>query len=295
MMKHGLNKPSGSRSKSLNIIYFIDSNRTHYIQFRLKTALVLAGLVIAISLWTIGGTIWLSQEISASAKKTHHIHQLNRAIFEYQAKHENLYEKTYPEHIPSRQNPEKVAKEKSALDSERPSISVDNGREDAKPQKQVLAGKATPENIEKSMDSPKSRTVALNGKEKPAEISVENVTYNIEESGLTLKFAIRNQDSPERVDGHIWGLASLSGDPNLVSVSSPKGINEETEPAVVKTKAPRFSIRYFKNKLLYFPLPSKTAKFDRIAIYYSNSQRHHHLKTVDINNEKGPLAKNIMP
>ena len=287
MPKNNKNPKSPQRQKLLNIIYFIDSNRTHSIKIPLRTASYLTAGLITLLVWSFVSSALLYGQLTTQSQKDARISQLLTSIFEYQTRYDGVYEKTYPkEQIASKKtiqdvqvaNVQKPVKKTPADDK----ISADT------PNKKDSSGAAT------TKLNPKSRQVVTTP--KTANIRIQNPTYRTSKSKLTVSFAIQNKISPKRAGGRIWGVATVIDQKgHIKKLTSPKGIlhKKEAVPENI-TMAQKFSIRYYKSKSLDFKVP-KNSRITNIDIFCYQDNSVVKIASIPIKNKtaKPSIAKDI--
>ena len=88
--------PSSDRTRYLNIVYFVESARSHTIRINLRYArwAVAAGVVICG--WTIGSIFWIFSLQVQTGKTRDRLATALTTIFDYQIKNEKVFDVAYP-------------------------------------------------------------------------------------------------------------------------------------------------------------------------------------------------------
>lgn len=257
---------SAERRKFLNVIYFVDSNRTRSFKVQVGTASYLALAIFGFSLWTIISTFMLYQAETKTHKLTQEKKGLLATIFDYQVKYDNVYEKTYPKTKPK------------PVESLAPSVP------EATPPPANIAQPAAIAKVE-----PLVPPTELELGQSP--VTVENLAATPTNRGLVVNFSIKNLKRPEKVEGHLWGLANFKTEGGQSKVvSSPPALEGQSKEYILKNlrKTEMFGIRYYKAKKLRFEMPDESGHFTKIGIYGALGDLVYELKTLSL--EKGTEA-----
>ena len=81
--------------KNLNIIFFVDANRTRRFQLSIKQLIGISVLFFATTLWAILSIFYIYRFYTKDGEQFTRITELQTAIFNYQTRYENIYEKAY--------------------------------------------------------------------------------------------------------------------------------------------------------------------------------------------------------
>jgi hypothetical protein len=244
-----------SRDKQLNVIYFVDSNQTRSFKIPLKYAFVMGGFLAVIAVWSVFSTIFLLQSLSAAAVDQNKIVSLRTVIFDQQTRLDQVYEKAYPD------NTNEIAK-MSDGDGGAPSPATAEGqeiRQDAPRAASGLKGGLAAK-VDAVDEAPQQK--------EPAHVKIETVRLKNIDSQMELNFAIRNLDSPKQKDGYVIGVAKyVKADGSISYFTAPpnSALSSQGTPTQLKSGF-RFSIKYYKERTLLFPLPE-----DRGGAYKSIS------------------------
>ena len=267
--------PKSNRQRFLNIIYFIDSNKTKTFKFSLNASYGIVGALIFTVLWSLVSTVLLFDSYSHSNSQSERVRSLLSTIFNYQTRYDQVYEKTYtkdsiPQRLAKYENKEKEeAKKKAEMVANKPVA--------AKVEKIALAAKATPIIEAVKPDEVKAKPkVAQNGliatvpkPESTDPIKMNRFKLSKQGNKLKLNLAIKNLVRPEKANGFVVGYARFIGlDGKTTIVSSPPGFKEGQKiKRLDLPRSHRFSIRYYTKKSLLFDLPDKKGgTFESIKI-----------------------------
>ena len=271
----------GKRKRLLNVIYFIDSNRTHSFKLSVNAAVWMAaslGLIICLG---IGSSIWLMEELNNQKHQNQRISTLLSTIFEYQVRYDQVYERTYPQNIQNKKGQDLIVDaEKKVEPKKEPPKSEVQPKLAQKPKK--------PEPPKK-----KQKPVAAKKSASKSIITIENPVYKLNKKGLVVTFAIKNPSKGIKAEGYLWGIATYidqNGDRKIVTAPSNLGPHKNGIPEHIRA-APRFGIRYFKSKSLKFKYPPSIKKFNKVDFYVSTGKSTSILKTIYLKDEDSDLAK----
>ena len=96
-MDHESSHPSsGDRTRYLNIVYFIESARSHTLRINLAHARWAAGASILVFTWAVGSIFWITAlrfQITAARNR---LETSLTAIFDYQIKNDKVFDLAYP-------------------------------------------------------------------------------------------------------------------------------------------------------------------------------------------------------
>ncbi len=264
-----------NRQRELNVIYFVDANKTRSLRIKIASAqfLVIAGAVAAV--WTIlaSGLLFSSmrQVSQLESKLTHSM----SVIFDYQVRFEEVYEKAYP-NAPARdpnakgeeavvaaerRTPGTVIVKSVASDAGRPGDPVTVTQEAAKAPQVVQEPKAPIALAAKSAPgvAPLAGTSTVAA---PPGRSIDIEEPKISQAGAEVKvrFALRNNQSPQKAEGFVFGIAKIENQAGRVFyLESPEGIQvDNLGQAKRPTAGFAYSIRYYKAKTMNFQLPPDT-------------------------------------
>ena len=231
-------------SRSLNIIYFIDAHKTRSFQISLKKLYTFSTLLVLLLTWAVFSLFVVIKSYEKSDLLNDRLHGALSTIFEYQSRYDGVYEQAYPKihHDLAEKNIELARQEALVKPDESPAET------DQAPEQQVVFVKQT---IDFSPESTKKQS----NPDWP--IIVEDVSFHQDLQDMELNFAIRNAQSPDKAEGYIWSVLTLSDAKGKLSyIGSPSGIKIDDKGDLTNPGkgANWYSIRYYKAKSFYFHL-----------------------------------------
>ena len=299
-MRRASNKPShGERTRYLNIVYFVESARSHTIRINLTYARWAVALVVVVAAWSIGSLFWIANLQYQSAKTHDRLEQALTTIFDYQIKNEKVFDEAYP---PESTNG--YYSELAQLPSNNPVIEITPtpaAKVDVKtPEKNsqpATVAKTTPPSQSQVCEATKNAasqaqttspvTVAAVSKGSEVSAMADSAAPNssgplLEISGaklskadghIYLNFNMKNKN-PARAEGFIWAVAFIAqenGDAKPVVAPVHTRIDTKSGSILAPKTAYRFSILKFKNKEFDFKASSKSNwKLSKLTIHYTN-------------------------
>ena len=81
--------------KNLNLIFFVDGNKTRRFQLSIKQVVGVLVLTATMVIWTITSVAMVINLKNKDSEQFKRITDLQNAIFNYQTRYENIYEKAY--------------------------------------------------------------------------------------------------------------------------------------------------------------------------------------------------------
>ena len=243
------NNPNGNRSRELNVIYFVDSNRTHSFRITISRLVLVSLMLLVLVVWAFLGSFLVYNDHQAKTTMDRHLKDAMSTIFEYQSRYDNVYETAYPN---------QKAKKKSVLSE----ISKNNPRfVDIVSQPRNRSYDKFQSLYESINQGELELNVNVNEKPNDWPIKVEDaVLYKEKGSSIyELNFAIRNLKSPLKIEGYIWAVATfVTTKGRRFFVGSPAGVETSGvgDPRVGNENSYEYyGIRYYKAKSLAFVPP----------------------------------------
>ena len=232
--------PTGGRERQLNIIYFVDANKTRSVKLSISKAKVIGALLFLTISWAAVSTGLLFYSSDRVNRLEDKLSQSLNLIFDYQVKYERIYEKAYPS-MPSKKQAAPAATVASAKQSQADSVV------EAKPDA-------------KNVTDPGATTLAakiVEPEDVGPLVSIEDPKVSYGDSKLSVRFALRNNRSPRRATGSVYGTAKfVSKDGAISYLSSPRSIKVSAEGSVDNPKSGyAYRIRYYKAKTMSFVPP----------------------------------------
>ncbi len=241
------NRKRFERKRYLNVIYFIDSNRTHTLKFSIGTSYFTVGALSAAVVWALISTTLLIRDHLVISDLRTHSQSLLEMVFNYQTRYDEVYEKAYPNNSPL------VATNKD----ETPAVAPDQAKTS---ETMSLAAAATPTPaapaVDKTADlSPKEKAVSQPLASNSPPITIDNFKTQMGEKSMTIRLSLKNLNSQQKTSGSVHATAAFVGvDGKSYELSShPVMMSDD------KSNDENFNIRNFKNKAFYFEPPHDVA------------------------------------
>jgi hypothetical protein len=308
-MRRANNKPShGERTRYLNIVYFVESARSHTIRVNLTYARWAVALAAIVAVWSIGSLFWIGHLQYQSARTHDRLEQALTTIFDYQIKNEKVFDEAYPPEstngyyselaqLPSNNPVGDITPTTTAKVDVKPSEKNIQATTAAKTaslaqppaQPQLQASEVTKKAVSAVSQAQTTHPVTSAVVSKASEVSaVADSTFTnasgpqLEISGaklskadghIYLNFNMKNKNLA-RAEGFIWAVAIIaqeSGDAKPVVAPIHTRIDAKSGAILAPKTAYRFSILKFKNKEFEFKAPSKSNwKLSKLTIHYTN-------------------------
>ncbi|MCX6130423.1 MAG: hypothetical protein NTX25_15345 [Proteobacteria bacterium] len=273
------------RKRFLNIIYFIDSNRTRTLKLSIRSSyLTVATLVLLIS-WSFFASLLLIQEHQLNHEQRVRSVELLTSIFNYQTRYDQVYEKAYPSEtspavaIKQQNDHIETARVQTVEKDEGQKIRVEDSQKTKTPAPALPAGlaqapKPSPSpspsvlastSVETMASSPKEKVISAPIEKTPAlpdpPVIVENFSSAIEDQVLTARFALKNLKKGSKATGTVQALARFEEEgQDAIWLSTNIETNVEQQESADQddpSSDHRFNIRFYKNKVFHFALPSE--------------------------------------
>lgn len=268
-----MNQKNQSRKKYLNIIYFVDSNKTKSFSISLKSLKILITGAIVVLLWSGLSLSLIKDAIIKEIDLETELKKSLATILEYESRYDNIYEKAYPntEDVPLA---DKEDNQITQSEEEREAFDEDSEHLDDLDQEQEGETLSSAENfLEQQSQDPE-----LNAK---FPIKIQDIKLEKVDQKVRLSIAIKNKISPKRVEGYIWATARYLDKESKQAkyIGSPKGmsISSDGKAEQPSKTANWYSIKYYTVKKLGFELPDSISADEldeiRIAISESNGQK----------------------
>ena len=232
------------RKRYLNVIYFIDSNRTRTLKFSIGTSYFTVGLLSAAVIWSVVSASLLVRDRIVISRMQDHTQSLLELVFNYQTRYDEVYEKAYPDNDSSLMSAVHAADLKDEK-AEKAANGSGKGMS--------LSAKTAPaiarEKLASETASSRGTDSSAAANEPP--ISIENFSTQVNEQTILVRVSLKNLSSPNKTSGSVKAVAKfidLDNKPHSFE-SHPKATGDETR------NDEQFNIRYFKNKAFYFEPP----------------------------------------
>lgn len=319
-MRRGHNQTERhERTRYLNIVYFVESARSHTIRINLTYARWAIGALAVIVLWSFGSIFWIANLEYQVAKTRLRLETALATIFDNQIKNEKVFEEAYPNEatkayyselaqLPSN-NPisdtptspdAQVKSPQNAINTKTPSAETLRVHDDTKnatsatpvlPEKnKPLAndGSTSPSDLKTLDGVSTSPTYAAEATANSPSFDITGAKLSKTDSRILLNFSMRNKNI-HRGEGFIWAVARLAhenGETRFVGSPEYTKLDTKTGNLTSGRSGYKFSILKFKNKELDFKTPSSTQwKLTKLTVFYTDLQGKNEQK-IDIPVEK---------
>jgi hypothetical protein len=238
----------GIREKHLNIVYFVDSSKSHSLRINFAVARWIVALAVGVFLWSIISVVWIISLDRTVEMSRQHMASVLNSLFDYQVKCDNVFETAYPEsqthgyyakgsHLPSN-NP--VSSPKDGASSEMAQLqqrNTTNSGDAPRPMQsdsQKMASSGDPTSSLTSTKSPDSnkdklvpatalagqtgvqasvesgtKTGAVSSDGSGLNIDITNTMLSAGSGKMTLLFDISNKDGKRKAEGYIWATGVI--------------------------------------------------------------------------------------
>lgn len=271
------NRPRTERQRFLNIIYFMDSHRTHTLKFTVRSAGITVGVLALLLAWSFVASGLLIHEYQVNSDLRQRARSLLSTIFTYQTRYDEVYEKAYPG---KESQPLLTSSDLSTQDTDRATSEPDVKDPVSEKESAALATAAQPEaeaeaSASSAASAPKEKIVSQSLEEKLQKLDfpilIENFSTHLQGNTLVARFALKNTKSPNKASGTVLATAKFVDAQQKASfiamevskASSDGGAGDETE----SSSDQHYNIRYYKNKKFSFLKPQgQTGDFVSITI-----------------------------
>ena len=240
--------------KNLNIIFFVDANRTRRFQLSIKQLIGISVLFFATTLWAILSIFYIYRFYTKDGEQFTRITELQTAIFNYQTRYENIYEKAYSIDEPFQPIDENTI--------DRESIETDTtttSEKSTKPRKELA---------ELTKDRVNDKNPKISKKAETPDAELDNIQITSiktvrsdKDATFTVWYSIKNKDTSNRAVGYVVGnayLISENGDQTVLQ--SPENWLNTAEYESFSKKH-RYKIKRFKRTNMIFQLPQSKKGF----------------------------------
>jgi|GEM_PF-3364380 len=286
-------RPRRGRKRFLNIIYFIDSNRTRTLKFSIRKSYLTVGTLILLVSWSMIASLLLLREHALNTEQRARSRNLLSVIFNYQTRYDQVYEIAYPNDgsplMAAAESPDPANKLAVNVNQEGQADTESRVELPSEPNAAKLiaismaakAKAAIPSILaEVTTDDPKERVIAntlekLQSGEPP--VVVENFSSAIHEDTLTIRFALKNTNKGNKATGSVTAQARYFEEGKEGAWIPTQEISSEELTDTGDQDDPssdqHFNIRYYKNKVFHFTSPAKsTGLFTGVRITVKDEQ-----------------------
>lgn len=271
-----------NKSKTVNILYFIDSNRTKSFKISLsKLYLTIAALTV-ILIWTTISSFFLYKNTQNTVKQEQKISNLLSVIFQYQQRYDNIYEKSYPESL---NNMNTTVAPESETPLSKATLSAKSM--DTKTTKELVQNEIKNDSNSLSIDNNSTEKKIIQKEAKFNSILKDIKAKNVKNQKIEIEFSIKNESSPKKSTGYVIAKATIKNGKKVSILTAPKIAKLNSKDLPVAYKGYKFNIRYFKSTNLMIELPKKE-NMDihklELLLYSENSLEHRY--EVDVKEPK---------
>ena len=248
------------RKRFLNVIYFVDSNRTRTLKFSIRGAITTISCLVVMLAWSVFSSTLLVRQYLVNDELRARSRQLMAMIFDYQTRYDQVYERAYPER--SRESITEQQEHEAPEDNPRESdreLAATKETESSKPETPVPPLAQRTESDPSSV-TPKEGVISQNIKAQAGDvpIAVENFSTVFQEEILTIRFALKNLDKPNRTSGTVTASAKFIDERDktrIIKMRVEPESNDVSSESADPTSDRHFNIRYYKNKVFHFDIP----------------------------------------
>jgi hypothetical protein len=229
--------PTQKRLPELNVIYFVDANRTKSFRMSLPKARIAMMAVIFSGIWFVASLAWIVNQQIEIVELNDGMQETFEVLFDYQVRTERVYERAYPE---------KQGMIASSKTTAPPKV------QKAPPKLKAVPAQAK---VQKAAVAPAEPAPLIQSKK----VKVDTVTFRPQTKGLGLKFTLRNvAPRGTRAEGFLFASAKfVREDGRSTWVTMPTGkILEGEEGPARPSRGYRFAIKYYKSHKMLIPYPA---------------------------------------
>lgn len=276
-------RPSESRSRVLNVLYFVDANKTKSFKMSLRALYTLVATLGILLVWSFVSTLLLYQEAQVANYRQDRITHLLSTIFSYQQRYDAIYERSYPSAPKTVAGTlDKISKEAEAFGTASPiAKTIAAAKAGSNPSSAKPAAKDQGTKKAEKTTTPIAANATAQPKEKPNAGAAEQpappppfaaVLEAIsgvarDQQKVDVAFSIRNNTRPKRAIGYVFARATFEQNGKEVVKTAPAGPNFDRVDRPIRARGYKFSIRSFtrKNITLTYP-PGGGAKLTKLEL-----------------------------
>ena len=296
MAKEAAAQTQVPRERHLNIVYFIDSSRTHSIRVNLMHARWLLAGAIGLSIWSFLSLAWIVSLGHVLNTTRSHLSSALSSIFDYQVKYDKIFDVAYPDaaqqgyyaegsHLPANNpiTPDDRAAEKAISDSLTSKDSVMANPSLQNPPITVTKDIAATEAANAANAKSSANAVAAKYSDptsmsdasevKTGALDIRNSSLTKSSDKLNLEFDMINRESKHKAEGYVWAIIGLKlADGSIKNIVAPTTARLNGNGVVERpTSTYRFSIQRYKKKDFSFSAPASEGwSIASVKIVYSD-------------------------
>lgn len=289
------------RERHLNVVYFIDSSRTHSIRINLVYARWLLAGAVGLTLWSLLSLAWIVSLGSVLKTTRDQLSSALGSVFDYQVKYDKVFDKAYPDaalqgyyaegsHLPANNplTPEERVAEKAPSDASpsKETVAAQAVTKDAASAIAAVpaAAPVTPANTAMTKTSDTTATSSDKQDGKFGSLDIQKATLAKASDGkLNLAFDMTNRETKNKAEGYVWAIMSLHlADGTTKNLVAPPTARLNSAGVVENPmSAYRFSIQRYKKKDFSFSTPAGDGwSVASIKIVYSDPTGKRYNETV---------------
>lgn len=264
MSKESVTQIPGVRERHLNIVYFIDSSRSHSVRINLTAARWILAGTVGLALWSLLSVGWIISLDLILDKTRGHLNTTLTSLFNYQVKYDKIFDVAYPEnsthgyyaegsHLPNN-NP--IANDPTPATEKKPAATTPAPN---------VAAKAENSPAPTSTSTPVATTAAATAAPTSNQaastafsIDIKKPTLTLDSGNILLTFDIFNKDPKVKAEGYIWAIGTLQladGSTKTIVAPSHAKLGSSGDVSTFSTTY-RFSIQRYKLKDFSFAAPA---------------------------------------
>ncbi len=249
--------------KNLNLIFFVDANKTRRFQLSIKQVIAISVISGIILIWAIVSLAMVVNLRIRDNEQFARITELQNAIFSYQTRYENIYEKAYS--IDQSYEPE-IEEEIVKKPVPKPTLTI--AQKDLNEKPKVKQAKNLPPSVDNKANSDTLKDIVITS------IKIVNIE---KQNQLTVWYSIKNNNSSKRAIGFVVGNAYFVGaDGKETVIESPENwINTKEYDSF--SRKHKYKIKRFKRTNMTFTLPKnvkgRVKRIDLIVISKNNERK----------------------
>lgn len=286
-----MKRPPETRNRILNVLYFVDANKTKSFKMSLGTVYAIVATLAILLVWSFVSTLLLYRESEVAGYRHQRITHLLSTIFSYQQRYDAIYERSYPAAPKTVAGTlDKISKEAEAFgtgdplpiakatiaantalaakDKEKGEQTAPATQESAKSAPQTSASPSAAQRKSAALAQLESSANATPPAEKPFAAVLEAISATAKDQKVVnVAFSIRNNMKPERAIGYVFAKATFEVDGKEVVKTAPVGPNFAAIDKPIRARGYKFSIRSFTRKNITLSYPSGgTAKLTKLEL-----------------------------
>ncbi|MBM4250859.1 MAG: hypothetical protein FJ146_02710 [Deltaproteobacteria bacterium] len=261
------------RQRQLNIIYFIDSSKTHTLTMSLNQFRWVLGFFLTLIIWSVASIAIVFGLQSEKTSLEQRLQVALSTVFDYETRVDNVFEIAYPPQPKSATPPTDIASDQKKTASS-PSNQLALADKDKTPKQPSVTGTSELDQKPAVLSQAEQAGPSVDEDEE-AIVAIGRPNLLTHPNSLELKFDLTTRPGVDFVEGYIFAVAEFTSDQGeKLFIGAPKDIAVSDKGVPTQPlKATSFAIKRFKQKGLKFPLiPNKTGTFTKVHIAVIGTQ-----------------------